>query len=62
MQQYVQLVAFCDSYRRMLLSPPSLSFVKQFWDEDAAFWAREMDVDDSMSMGRRLETGLSMSL
>ena len=46
----------------MLLSPRSLSFVKQFWDEDAAFWAREMDVDDSMSMGRRLETGLSMSL
>jgi hypothetical protein len=36
--------------------------MQDFWDEDAAFWAREMDVDDSMSMGRRLETGLSMSL
>jgi hypothetical protein len=36
--------------------------MQDFWDEDAAFWAREMDVDDSMSLGRRLETGFSMSL
>ena len=39
-----------------------LVFVKQFWDEDAAFWARQMNEYNSMSMDRRLETDYSMSL
>ena len=37
-------------------------FVKQFFDEDAAFWARQMNEYDSMSTDRKLETEYSMSL
>ncbi len=27
-----------------------MSFVKQVWDDDATFWARQMDEDDPMSV------------
>jgi hypothetical protein len=37
-----------------------MSFVKQVWDDDATFWARQMDEDDPTSMGRRVETEFSM--
>lgn len=49
--------------RRMSHSPHHLAvFVKQLFDEDASFWARQMNQNDSMSMDRRLENEYSMSL